>query len=269
MKCSRDRLTVAPRTAASPLSSVFDSRMGRLSGWGESEKPRLTTATPGPTSRKKVVVLSLVILVVLFQTVLYIARARPHIPHNLHDAQEWLKRYSFLHLHKTHSDEIVHPIPNLMQDAVAKHKAMLARQSRTLAQAVAEYKKRYQIDPPLGFDEWWTFAQENNVKIIDDYDNLMKDLAPFRALSGEEIRRRSDQVRTIILQRLDAHDLHWKVGHLPSIDLVRLQNGNAITLNIQTGFDDSEVSARAKGFRVMIEKFQHTVRRLCATVALR
>lgn len=50
-----------------------------------------------------------------------------------------------------------------------------------------------------------------------------------------------------------------QVGHLPSIDLVRLQNGNAITLNVQTGFNDSEVSARAKGFRVMIEKFQHTV----------
>ncbi|EJD51828.1 hypothetical protein AURDEDRAFT_56215 [Auricularia subglabra TFB-10046 SS5] len=129
-----------------------------------------------------------------------------------------------------------------MEEAEAKHKALLAKQSKTLAQAVAEYKRRYKIDPPLGFDEWWLFAKDNGVKIIDEYDNLMRDLEPFRALSGEEIRRRAVQV-----------------GHLPSIDLVRLTNGNAITLNIQTGFNDSEVSARAKGFRVMIEKFQHTL----------
>lgn len=28
-------------------------------------------------------------------------------------------------------------------------------------------------------------------------------------------------------------------------------------MNIQSGFNDTEVGARAKGFRVMIEKFQH------------
>lgn len=156
----------------------------------------MTTAGPVQSSRKKVVVLSVVILVVLFQTVLYISRARPHIPHiphNLHDAQEWIKRYSFLHLHKSNTEEITHPIPKLMRDAAAKHKALLAKQSKTLDEAVAEYKKRYKVDPPLGFDEWWAFAQDNDVKIIDEYDNLMKDLAPFRGLPAEEIRRRADQ----------------------------------------------------------------------------
>jgi len=31
-------------------------------------------------------------------------------------------------------------------------------------------------------------------------------------------------------------------------------------MKVQNGFDDIEVGARAKGFRVMIEKFQHKVR---------
>ncbi|KAH7106860.1 hypothetical protein BKA62DRAFT_740679 [Auriculariales sp. MPI-PUGE-AT-0066] len=129
-----------------------------------------------------------------------------------------------------------------MREAITKHTAFLNRQSKTFDAAVAEYKRRYKMDPPKGFDEWWSFAVENDVKVIDDYDNLMRDLAPFRALSGEEIRRRV-----------------YQVGHLPSIDLVRLRDGVSSTLNIQNGFNDSEVSARAKGFRVMIEKFQHTL----------
>ena len=70
----------------------------------------------------------------------------------------------------------------------------------------------------------------------------MRDLEPFWSLSGGEIRRRANQI-----------------GRMPSIDLVRLKNGKAVTLNIEKGFEDSEVSARAKGFRVMMEKFQAKV----------
>lgn len=55
---------------------------------------------------------------------------------------------------------------------------------------------------------------------------------------------------------------------LPSVDLVRLRNGTTITLNIEKGFKDDEIrlqrvgGPRAKGFRVMIEKFQAKVRSL-------
>lgn len=47
---------------------------------------------------------------------------------------------------------------------------------------------------------------------------------------------------------------------LPSIDLVRVRNGNATAVNVRTGL--SEVSARARGFLSMLEKFQDRVRRI-------
>ena len=75
--------------------------------------------------------------------------------------------------------------------------------------------------------------------IIDEYDQLIEDLRPYWLLSGKEIRRRSVQV-----------------GLLPSVDLVRIEDGKTRTIDVNTGFDDAEVGARAKGFRVMLEKFQ-------------
>jgi hypothetical protein len=89
-----------------------------------------------------------------------------------------------------------HPIPKLMEDAELEFKQKLSSQSRTLKAAVTEYKRRYKRDPPKGFDEWFKFTQQNNVKIIDEYDGLMQDMEPFWSLSGEEIRRRSRQVRS-------------------------------------------------------------------------
>lgn len=127
-----------------------------------------------------------------------------------------------------------------MTQAVDNFESKLDRQSKTLEQAVAEYKKRYNMNPPKGFDDWFAFAKDNKVTIIDEYDQLMRDLEPWAQLTGEDIRRRCIQV-----------------GFLPSVDLVRVENGRTRTIDVNKGFDDSEVGARAKGFRVMLEKFQH------------
>lgn len=96
-----------------------------------------------------------------------------------------------------------HPIPKLMADAEAEFRNLLSQQSNSLKKAVAEYKRRYNRDPPVGFDDWWQFAQENNVKIIDEYDGLMEDLAPFWEISGEEFRVRAEEVsRVLVFLRL-------------------------------------------------------------------
>jgi hypothetical protein len=87
-----------------------------------------------------------------------------------------------------------HPIPRLMEEAEDNFKRKLSGQSRTIRGAVATYRSRYKRDPPRGFDEWWKFAQKHEVKMVDEYDGLMEDLAPFWELSGEELRRRALQV---------------------------------------------------------------------------
>ena len=87
-----------------------------------------------------------------------------------------------------------HPISTLMEEAKEAFIKRLARQSKTLPEAVAEYKHRYGRDPPRGFDDWWAFAQENDFKLVDEFDAIVEDLAPFWELSGEELRHRAYQV---------------------------------------------------------------------------
>jgi len=180
--------------------------------------------------------------------------------------QNWIPNAQYFLGLRHRPDIIVHPIPKLMTDAQAKYKRFLSRQSKTVLQASREYRRRYKRDPPKGFDDWFAFAQQNGAKVIDDYDQLMSDLDPFWQFSGMELRRRAVQASFLSFASMGhfewakyGHPLVFQVGHLPSIDLVRLTNGKAITLNIEKGFEDTEVSARAKGFRVMIEKFQHKV----------
>ena len=87
-----------------------------------------------------------------------------------------------------------HPIPKLMADAETKFRERLSRQSKTLAQAVAEYRKRFKRDPPRGFDDWWRFVQDNDVLMVDEYSAITEDLEPFWDLSPEEFRLRASLV---------------------------------------------------------------------------
>lgn len=47
-----------------------------------------------------------------------------------------------------------HPIHVLIERAERRWKEKLERQSRTLSEAVREYKQRYRRNPPKGFDDW-------------------------------------------------------------------------------------------------------------------
>ena len=87
-----------------------------------------------------------------------------------------------------------HPIYELMEKAEEKWTNLIKSQSRTLQQAVYEYKKRYGLYPPAGFDAWFKFCQEHDVKIIDNYDQMMKDILPHHALSPEMFISRSNEL---------------------------------------------------------------------------
>lgn len=87
-----------------------------------------------------------------------------------------------------------HPIPFLMASAEREFQHKLSEQSRTLEAAVMKYKAKYKQPPPRGFDKWWKFTQENNILLVDEYDSIIEDLAPFWKLNGTELRRRATQV---------------------------------------------------------------------------
>jgi hypothetical protein len=137
----------------------------------------------------------LLLLLSLLIFIGYVGNAAP-ASRRLQPIAQWIPSPTAL-LSRPKRGVIIHPIPKLMADAQVKYKQLLNAQSKSLAQAVREYRRRYGRDPPKGFDEWWAFATENGVKITDEYDQLVTDLEPFWELSGEEVRRRAVQVLCI------------------------------------------------------------------------
>lgn len=53
-----------------------------------------------------------------------------------------------------------HPIDSLLADAQQQWATKVDGQSKTLMQAVKEYKRRYGRPPPNGFDDWYETAVE-------------------------------------------------------------------------------------------------------------
>jgi hypothetical protein len=89
------------------------------------------------------------------------------------------------------------PVEILVNQARTNFEATLARQSRTLEEAVSGYKRRYHRAPPPGFDKWYQFAKENDVQFIDEYDMLTKSLEPFWGAEPRVLRDYVDQAINI------------------------------------------------------------------------
>ncbi|KAK2867824.1 hypothetical protein FQN49_003432 [Arthroderma sp. PD_2] len=83
-----------------------------------------------------------------------------------------------------------HPINVLMTNARQEHAQWLAeaKHSSNLQEAVSEYKERYGLLPPPGFDIWYEYATNRSSLIIDNYDQIHRDLLPFRALAPSTLR---------------------------------------------------------------------------------
>ena len=75
-----------------------------------------------------------------------------------------------------------HHILTLIKRAESQWNRKVARQSKTLVEAAAEYRRRYTRNPPIGFDKWWLYAQANKIVLVDEYDQIHKDMEPFWAL---------------------------------------------------------------------------------------
>ena len=88
------------------------------------------------------------------------------------------------------ADTSSHPVDLLVKKSEDEFNQLVARQSKTLDEAVAEYKRRYRISPPPNFDVWYSFAKRKNVQLIDEYDTIYHSLLPFWALEPSVIRGR-------------------------------------------------------------------------------
>ncbi|KAJ0159805.1 Beta-1,2-xylosyltransferase 1 [Colletotrichum tanaceti] len=80
-----------------------------------------------------------------------------------------------------------HPVEVLSRAGDAALENLLRSQSRNYTAAHDEYRRRYGLEPPPGFEAWYEFAAANESPVIDDFDSIFDAVAPFLALSGEEI----------------------------------------------------------------------------------
>ncbi|KAF7534733.1 hypothetical protein G7054_g5968 [Neopestalotiopsis clavispora] len=86
-----------------------------------------------------------------------------------------------------------HPMWHLITAAERELEETKQRQSKTLQEAVAEYRRRYKIPPPPNFDKWFAFAQAKGVQLIDEFDMIHESLTPFWGLKPETIRQRGKE----------------------------------------------------------------------------
>lgn len=82
---------------------------------------------------------------------------------------------------------------HLITDAERDLEATKNRQSKTLQEAAAEYRRRYSLPPPPNFDKWFEFAQSKGVQLIDEFDTIHELITPFWGLRPATIRARAKE----------------------------------------------------------------------------
>lgn len=89
-----------------------------------------------------------------------------------------------------HHPDPNHPISSLVHNAAQTFDQTRSRQSKSLAEAVNEYRRRYHMHPPPHFDKWFKLARSRGVQMIDEYDTIYHSLLPFWGLKPAVIRDR-------------------------------------------------------------------------------
>jgi hypothetical protein len=119
-------------------------------------------------------------------SILWVFAIGPLVPFFYHEVAiqtaTALARSSFTQSH-------LHPVEILAQSAKNGFGDLLRRQSQNYSDAHAEYHRRYSIEPPSGFSNWYEFATLQNSSIIDEFNTIQESLSPFWKLSGDEINR--------------------------------------------------------------------------------
>jgi hypothetical protein len=112
-----------------------------------------------------------------------------------------------------------HPIKSLIELAAVQHETWesQAHRSKSLAEAAAHYRRRYKRDPPPNFDKWYNFAVTRNSIVIDDFDNIEEDLAPFSSFNPDDLRLRTV---TVLATNTDVTGIRIRDGQAQAISEV-------------------------------------------------
>ncbi|KAK9621748.1 hypothetical protein V6Z98_006457 [Aspergillus fumigatus] len=118
-------------------------------------------------------------------------------------------------------DRAAHPIARLAAQGDDRFRQMVARQSKTLEDACAEYERRYGRKPPPHFDRWFQAARENKFLLIDEFDVMMEAIEPLWGVPAADILGRVEnalnagQMSMIRFAISDHHVSHSMDNHAP------------------------------------------------------
>ena len=140
-------------------------------------------------SRQLLTILSLCVFVAFTLFLLRNPGSLPDLPDLSHSSKPQLQpEIQNIVVHATQDS---HPVLQLIDAAAKEAEETVKRQSKSLSEAIAEYRKRYKISPPPNFDKWYYFAKEKGTQLIDEYDTIYHSLLPFWALKPTLIRGRA------------------------------------------------------------------------------
>ncbi|TDL29204.1 hypothetical protein BD410DRAFT_8683 [Rickenella mellea] len=86
-----------------------------------------------------------------------------------------------------------HPIYELMERSQRTWDSRLRRASRTLQDAVREYRRRYRRPPPKGFNHWWDYVVTHNIQLPDEYDSIHDQLEHYWAVKPADLAQLQQQ----------------------------------------------------------------------------
>ena len=86
-----------------------------------------------------------------------------------------------------------HPVDEIINDANTLHQNWLkkAQSAESLADALSQYRIRYHRSPPPMFDIWFQWAKSKKSYIMNDFNQIHDDLAPFWGMDPQEIRQQT------------------------------------------------------------------------------
>lgn len=92
-----------------------------------------------------------------------------------------------------HGDHVIEDIVSSARGSFTAW-ASQAGNSTTLEEAVVQYNRRHGMPPPPNFDRWFDFAMSHNSTIVDDFDQIRLDLAPFWGVLPSVLRERTSHL---------------------------------------------------------------------------
>lgn len=152
-----------------------------------------TAMAYGPPRRASGILRYLIVAVILVTIIFY---AKGSSNHHLHGGS----RLQWAHHNEASQEQTVlsgpagsHPIDTLIAAGEETFQQMLQKETHTIEDAAAEYRKRRGRHPPPGFEAWFNFAKESNAIIVEDFfDQVYHDLGPFWGVPANLIRKEAE-----------------------------------------------------------------------------